>query len=48
MGALNNGMLMMGAPLGHTLHMPLRALGRWAEEHIEEVLAARETYDARS
>ncbi|MEQ4721066.1 helix-turn-helix domain-containing protein [Nonomuraea sp. B19D2] len=33
--------------LGHTLHMPLQALGRWAEEHIEEVLAARETYDAR-
>lgn len=33
--------------LGRTLHMPLEALGRWAEEHIEEVLAARETYDAR-
>ncbi|NGO09527.1 helix-turn-helix transcriptional regulator [Streptomyces sp. HC44] len=33
--------------LGRTLHMPLEALGRWAEEHIEEVLAAREDYDAR-
>jgi DNA-binding HxlR family transcriptional regulator len=33
--------------LGHTLHMPLEALGRWAEEHIAEVLAAREVYDAR-
>lgn len=33
-------------PLGRTLHMPLEALGRWAEEHIEEVLAAREEYDA--
>jgi len=33
--------------LGHTLHMPLEALGRWAEEHIETVLAAREEYDAR-
>lgn len=34
-------------PLGHTLHTPLQALGRWAEDHIEEVLAARQTYDAR-
>ncbi|MEU8383747.1 helix-turn-helix domain-containing protein [Streptosporangium sp. NPDC048865] len=33
--------------LGHTLREPLQALGRWAEEHIEEVLAARETYDTR-
>ncbi|MFF9803189.1 winged helix-turn-helix transcriptional regulator [Streptomyces rochei] len=33
--------------LGRTLHMPLEALGRWAEEHIEKVLAAREEYDAR-
>jgi DNA-binding HxlR family transcriptional regulator len=32
--------------LGHTLHAPLRALGRWAEAHIAEVLAARERYDA--
>ena len=32
--------------LGHTLHGPLRALGRWAEEHIPEVLAAREACDA--
>jgi DNA-binding HxlR family transcriptional regulator len=34
-------------PLGRTLHTPLQALGRWAEEHIAEVLAAREIYDAR-
>jgi DNA-binding HxlR family transcriptional regulator len=33
--------------LGRTLHAPLQALGRWAEEHITEVLAARESYDAR-
>ncbi len=32
---------------GATLHMPLEAVGRWAEEHIAEVLAAREAYDAR-
>lgn len=33
--------------LGQTLEAPLRALGRWAEAHIPEVLAARETYDAQ-
>lgn len=33
--------------LGRTLHAPLQALGHWAEEHISEVLAARESYDAR-
>ncbi|MDN0198174.1 helix-turn-helix domain-containing protein [Streptomyces sp. S.PNR 29] len=33
-------------PLGRTLHAPLQALGLWAEEHITEVLAARESYDA--
>jgi DNA-binding HxlR family transcriptional regulator len=33
--------------LGRTLHAPLIALSRWAEEHIAEVLAAREAYDAR-
>jgi DNA-binding HxlR family transcriptional regulator len=32
--------------LGRTLHAPLQALGRWAEEHAAEVLAAREAYDA--
>lgn len=32
--------------LGSTLHAPMRALGRWAEEHAGEVLAAREAYDA--
>ncbi|TDC59910.1 transcriptional regulator [Micromonospora sp. KC207] len=34
-------------PLGHTLHEPLQALSRWAEEHIAAVLAAREEYDTR-
>lgn len=33
--------------LGATLHDPLRALGTWAEQHIEQVLAARDAYDAR-
>jgi DNA-binding HxlR family transcriptional regulator len=33
--------------LGRTLHTPLQALGRWAEEHIEQVLVAREAYDTR-
>lgn len=34
-------------PLGETLREPLTALGRWAESHIEEVQAARESYDDR-
>ncbi|MFI1209771.1 MULTISPECIES: helix-turn-helix domain-containing protein [Streptomyces] len=34
-------------PLGRTLHAPLHALGLWAEQHMAEVLAARESYDAR-
>lgn len=33
--------------LGLTLHEPLLALCRWAEDHIAEVLVNRETYDAR-
>lgn len=33
--------------LGQTLQGPLSALGRWAEEHIELVLRAREDYDQR-
>ena len=32
--------------LGRTLHEPLLALSRWAEEYIADVLVARETYDA--
>jgi DNA-binding HxlR family transcriptional regulator len=32
--------------LGRTLHAPLQALGRCAEEHTAEVLAAREAYDS--
>ena len=32
--------------LGRTLHTPLLALSRWAEEYIAEVLTAREAYDA--
>lgn len=31
--------------LGHSLREPLTALGRWAEEHISEVLSARDAYD---
>jgi DNA-binding HxlR family transcriptional regulator len=34
-------------PLGQSLRHPLTALGRWAEEHIEDVLRAREDYDQR-
>jgi DNA-binding HxlR family transcriptional regulator len=34
--------------LGRTLQVPLQALGHWAEEHIEAVLTARETYDSRA
>lgn len=35
-------------PLGQSLRQPLAALGQWAEEHIEEVLRAREDFDHRS
>jgi DNA-binding HxlR family transcriptional regulator len=31
--------------LGRTLHAPLAALGSWAEQHVTEVLVAREEYD---
>ncbi|MFB2572048.1 winged helix-turn-helix transcriptional regulator [Micrococcus sp. IITD107] len=31
--------------LGRTLTEPLTALGRWAEEHFDEVLDARDRYD---
>jgi len=31
--------------LGRTLREPLTALGLWAEQHIEEVLDARDTFD---
>lgn len=34
-------------PLGRILREPLTALGRWAEQHIEEVLLARDSYDER-
>jgi DNA-binding HxlR family transcriptional regulator len=33
--------------LGRTLRGPLETLARWAEEHIVEVLAARDDYDFR-
>jgi len=33
-------------PLGQTLRGPLRTLTEWSVEHIAEVLAAREEYDA--
>ncbi|MCS7477420.1 winged helix-turn-helix transcriptional regulator [Umezawaea endophytica] len=35
-------------PLGHTLHGPLEALARWAEEHIPEVLEARDEFDGQA
>lgn len=35
-------------PLGQTLRQPLAALGNWAQEHIEDVLRAREDYDQHS
>jgi DNA-binding HxlR family transcriptional regulator len=34
--------------LGQTLRRPLTALGHWAEEHIEDVLRARDDYDQRA
>jgi DNA-binding HxlR family transcriptional regulator len=34
--------------LGQTLRVPLTALGHWAEQHIEDVLSARESYDNRT
>lgn len=34
-------------PLGRTLCDPLSALGAWACEHIEEVRAAQQAFDAR-
>lgn len=34
--------------LGQTLREPLTALGRWAEQHIEDVLSARDSYDNRT
>lgn len=34
-------------PLGQTLRQPLTALGRWAEEHINDVLHARQDFDTR-
>lgn len=33
--------------LGRTLTEPLAALGAWAQEHIVQVQAARDTYDRR-
>lgn len=34
--------------LGRTLHEPLEALARWAEDHTAEVHAARDAYDAEA
>ena len=36
----------LGTPLGRTLVPVLGALKDWSETHIEQVLAARETFDA--
>ncbi len=33
--------------LGRTLSEPLDALGRWAQEHFDEVQRARQQYDSR-
>lgn len=35
-------------PLGETLCGPIEAVRRWAEQHIDEVVAAQNQYDARS
>ncbi len=35
-------------PLAQTLREPIAALERWAVQHMDEVLAARETYDSRA
>lgn len=35
-------------PLGQTLREPLRTLTQWSVRHIDEVLAAREEYDAHA
>jgi DNA-binding HxlR family transcriptional regulator len=34
-------------PLGQTLCGPLSALGQWATDHMEEVRAAQQSFDAR-
>jgi len=34
-------------PLGHSLRLPIEALGQWALTHTEVVLAARRAFDAR-
>lgn len=35
-------------PLGTTLTAPINALRRWAQDHMTEVLAAREKYDQKN
>lgn len=35
-------------PLGTTLTAPMNALRRWAQDHMVEVLAAREKYDQKN
>ena len=35
-------------PLGQTLGGPIATLRRWAEEHIEAVVAAQQRYDQRA
>ncbi|CEA07782.1 hypothetical protein BN1051_01105 [Arthrobacter saudimassiliensis] len=34
-------------PLGRSLHLRVRELKGWAEEHMDEVLVHRGEYDAR-
>ncbi|AQZ67687.1 Redox-sensing transcriptional regulator QorR, putative [[Actinomadura] parvosata subsp. kistnae] len=34
-------------PLGRTLHQTIKSLVTWTEQHQEEIIAARASYDAR-
>ena len=34
-------------PLGHSLRVPVQALGAWAFEHLPKIAKAREDFDRR-
>lgn len=36
------------SPLGHSVVTLVAGLKHWSEEHVEEIVAARERYDARA
>lgn len=36
------------SPLGHSLSVPIHALGAWVIAHLDEIDGARRVYDARS